>query len=50
MKESVEINGEQRRFETVVVSLTGDINLNEISKLTDKMNIPGGNHLEKKKK
>jgi len=48
MKESVEINGGQRRFETVVVSLTGDINLNEISKLTDKMNIPGGNHLEVK--
>jgi hypothetical protein len=33
----------------VVVSLTGDINLNEISKLTDKMNIPGGEHLDKKK-
>ena len=41
--EGVEINGETR-----VVSLTGDIDLNEISKLTDKMNIPGGNHLEKK--
>ncbi|WP_445736882.1 DUF4252 domain-containing protein [Mariniflexile sp.] len=50
MKESVEINGEQRRFETVVVSLTGDIDLNEISRLTDKMNIPGGSHLDKKKK
>jgi len=50
MKESVEINGEQRRIETVVVSLTGDINLNEISRLTDKMNIPGGKNLEKKKK
>lgn len=50
VKESVEINGEQRRIETVVVSLTGDINLNEISKLTDKMNIPGGKHLDKKKK
>lgn len=50
MKESVEINGEQRRIETVVVSLTGDINLNEISKLTEKMNIPGGSHLDKKKK
>lgn len=49
MKESVEINGEQRRIETVVVSLTGDINLNEISKLTDKMNLPGGKNLEKKK-
>ena len=43
----VEINGENRKIETVVVSLTGDIDLNEISKLTDKMNIPGGSHLEK---
>lgn len=47
--QSVEINGEQRKIETVVMSLTGDINLNEISKLTEKMNIPGGQHLEKKK-
>ncbi|WP_240491693.1 DUF4252 domain-containing protein [Flavivirga aquatica] len=49
MKENIEINGKQRKIETVVVSLTGDINLNEISKLTDKMNIPGGKHLEKGK-
>ena len=48
MKESVEINGQQRRIETVVVSMTGNIDLNEISKLTQKMNIPGGKHLEKK--
>ncbi|MBD0834691.1 DUF4252 domain-containing protein [Aestuariibaculum suncheonense] len=46
----IEINGKKRRFETVVVSLTGDIDLNEISKLTDKMNISGGEHLEKKNK
>jgi len=46
--QGVEINGENRKIETVVVSLTGDINLNEISKLTEKMNIPGGQHLEKK--
>ncbi|MEC3908389.1 DUF4252 domain-containing protein [Tamlana sp. 2201CG12-4] len=45
----VEINGENRKIETVVVSLTGNIDLNEISKLTDKMNIPGGKHLEKNK-
>ncbi|PKQ46432.1 DUF4252 domain-containing protein [Confluentibacter flavum] len=45
----VDINGQQRKIETVVVSLTGDIDLNEISRLTDKMNIPGGQHLEKKK-
>ncbi len=44
----VNINGEQRKIQTVVVSLTGDINLNEISKLTEKMNIPGGQKLEKK--
>ena len=44
----VEINGENRKIETVVVSFTGDIDLNELSKLTDKMNIPGGKHLEKK--
>jgi TusA-related sulfurtransferase len=49
MKESVEINGEQRKIETVVVSLTGDIDLNEISRLTSKMNIPGGKELQKKK-
>ena len=48
MGEGVNINGEQRKIETVVVSLTGDIDLNEISKLTEKMNIPGGEHLEKK--
>jgi TusA-related sulfurtransferase len=45
----VEINGENRKIETVVVSLTGDIDLNEISKLTEKMNIPAGEHLGKKK-
>ncbi|NMH86635.1 DUF4252 domain-containing protein [Flavivirga sp. Y03] len=45
--QGVEINGEHRKIETVVVSLTGDIDLNEISKLTEKMNIPGGKHLEK---
>lgn len=47
--QGVDINGENRKIETVIVSLTGDIDLNEISKLTDKMNIPGGKHLEKKK-
>ena len=47
MDDKIEINGKQRKIETVVVSLTGDIDLNEISKLTDKMNIPGGSHLEK---
>ena len=49
MDYKIEINGKERKIETVVVSLTGDIDLNEISKLTDKMNIPGGSHLEKNK-
>lgn len=46
--EKIEINGKKRSIETVVVSFTGDIDLNEISKLTEKMNIPAGQHLEKK--
>jgi len=42
----LEINGKDRKFETIVVSLTGDIDLNQISKLTQQMNIPGGEHLD----
>jgi len=45
MPDKIEINGKARSIETVVVSMTGDIDLNEISKLTEKMNIPGGEHL-----
>ncbi|WP_299781445.1 DUF4252 domain-containing protein [uncultured Formosa sp.] len=45
---NVEINGKNRQIETVVALLTGDIDLNEISKLTSKMNIPGGEHLKNK--
>ncbi|WP_372936766.1 DUF4252 domain-containing protein [Seonamhaeicola sp.] len=48
MEDKIEINGKERKIETVVVSFTGDIDLNEISKLTEKMNIPAGQHLEKK--
>lgn len=47
--QGVEVSGDLGDIETVVVSLTGDINLNQISKLTDKMNIPAGKHLEKSK-
>jgi len=46
----IEINGEKRTIETVVISLTGNIDLNQISKLTQKMNLPGGEELEKKSK
>ncbi len=48
MKDSdVTINGEKREFETVVLSLTGDIDLRQVSKITQKMDIKGGEHLEK---
>jgi len=36
--ENVEIN--DRKFETVLLSLTGDIDLNKIGSLTQKMNLP----------
>ncbi len=35
---NVEVDG--RKFETVLLSLTGDIDLNKISSLTNKMNLP----------
>ena len=34
----VDVNG--RRFETVLVSLTGDIDLNKIGSITNKMDLP----------
>ncbi|MCB0447535.1 MAG: DUF4252 domain-containing protein [Gelidibacter sp.] len=46
----VTINGKKREIETVVLSLTGDIDLKQISKLTSKMNIPGGEQLKKAEK
>ena len=48
-KVDVELNGKKRTLESVVISLTGDIDLNQISKLTSKMNLPGGDALNKKK-
>ncbi len=36
--------------QTVIIYLTGDIDLKQISKLTEKMNLPGGKHLEKASK
>jgi hypothetical protein len=43
----ITINGKKREIETVLLSLTGDIDLKQISKLTNKMDLPGGKHLEK---
>ena len=33
--------------ESVIISLTGNIDLKQISKLTEKMDLPGGEHLDK---
>jgi hypothetical protein len=41
------IEGGGSNNETVLMSLTGNFNLNEISILTDKMKIPGGEDLKK---
>ncbi|MGR7811894.1 DUF4252 domain-containing protein [Lacinutrix undariae] len=48
--QDITINGKKREVETVLLSLTGDIDLRQISKITNSMNIPGGEHLEKASK
>lgn len=44
------IEGMGKDNETVLMSLTGDFDLNDISMLTDKMNLPGGDDLKKASK
>jgi hypothetical protein len=43
-------DSEKTSQESVIISLTGNINLNQIAKLTEKMDLPGGEHLEKASK
>lgn len=45
--QDIEINGKKRVFETLVLSLTGDIDLRQVSKITNKMDVPGGEQLKK---
>jgi len=45
--QNIEINGKKREFETVVMTLTGDIDLRQVSKITNQMDIPGGEQLKK---
>jgi len=48
MKESdIKINGKKREIETVIMTLTGDIDLRQISKITNQMDLPGGDQLKK---
>ncbi len=48
--QDISINGEKRSIETVLISFTGDIDLNQISKLANKMDLPGGDKIDKKNK
>ncbi len=45
--QDIEINGKKREIETVLLSLTGDIDLRQVSKITSQMDIPGGDQLKK---
>ncbi|WP_238988405.1 DUF4252 domain-containing protein [Aureibaculum marinum] len=47
---SADLGGSDRKAEAVIVSITGDIDLNKISELTKQMNIQGGEHLKNVKK
>ena len=47
--QNITINGKNREFETVILSLTGDIDLKQVSKLAQRFDLPGGEHLERTK-
>lgn len=42
----IEINGKKPEIESVIMSLTGDIDLRQVSKIADKMDVPGGEQLK----
>ncbi|MES2410437.1 MAG: DUF4252 domain-containing protein [Bacteroidota bacterium] len=44
------VDGAGPKAQSVLMSLTGDFDLNELSVLTDKMNLPGGDDLKKASK
>ena len=44
------IEGSGKENQTVIMSLTGDFDLNELSSLTNKMHLPGGDVLKKASK
>ncbi|MGB1269086.1 MAG: DUF4252 domain-containing protein [Flavobacteriaceae bacterium] len=48
--QGAELKLDGKNAETVLLTLTGDFDLNKVSKLTKQMNIPGGEHLKKVKK
>jgi len=44
------IDGNKYGYDTAIISLTGNFDLNDISALVDRMNIPGGNELKQASK
>ncbi|AUC81033.1 DUF4252 domain-containing protein [Lacinutrix sp. Bg11-31] len=44
----VSVNGKKRGMESVLVSFVGDIDLNQLSKLINAFDLPGGKELDKK--
>ncbi len=49
-EQDIKVGGKQRVIETVLLSLTGDIDLRNVSKLTSQLNVPGGDQLKKASK
>ncbi len=47
-KANINING--KKLETVLMSLSGDIDLRQVGKLTEQMDLPGGKQLKKANK
>lgn len=43
-------DGNNTKKQTVIMSLTGNIDLNKVYRLTEQMNVPGGEHLKNTKK
>jgi len=48
--QNININGKNREVETVLVTITGDIDLREFSKIAELMNVPGSEQLKKVRK
>lgn len=48
--QDVNVNGKKLEVETVLLSLTGDIDLRKIAEITNGMNVPGSDKLKKVKK
>lgn len=47
--DEMNVSIDQSKPELVIVTLTGDINLNDIAKITAEMNIPGSEHVKNSK-